>query len=342
MTDINQGGNSRSHSTESELLACAETGQLVGVSECLQHGVDLHAKDPATGQTALHKASVSGDLEMINFLLEHGASVGEPDKEGLTALHLACGAGDQPAVVQALMQREGFVDRVDGEGMSPLMVAASAGHEEIVILLLAQGAYVQLTAKDGQTAADMAPKRRIKALIKAEQGRREENLLKEEGLDATAAAARWRAEYEAKAAAARSELAAEQTERARLKRAKMEAEEATAAAARAAAAEAQAEAEAAAAANQAIEREVAAVEAELIATGVKRDPALPRLPKGFQGDHLERRLEFSRARVYVPWGRQVLLAIEKEDTATLLTIFHDKKHLGADINAQADIEKVGG
>ena len=35
---------------------------------------------------------------------------------------------------------------------------------------------------------------------------------------------------------------------------------------------------------------------------------------------------------------QVVLAIEHEDSHTLLTIFHDKKHLGADINTQVTLQ----
>ena len=38
----------------------------------------------------------------------------------------------------------------------------------------------------------------------------------------------------------------------------------------------------------------------------------------------------------------MVLAIEQEDSHTLLTIFHEKKHLGADINTQADVQGYGG
>ena len=332
MTDIT------SHTTESDLLICAEGGQLVGVSQCLQNGVDLHAKDPTTGQTALHKASVGGHIEMINFLLEHGASVREPDNEGFTPLHLACGAGDQPAVVEALLRRDSFVDAVDGEGMTPLMVAASEGNEEVVGLLLAKGAYLQLTAKDGMTAADLAPKRRIKGLIKAEQGRREEVVLREEGVDAVSVADRWRSAYEARAAQALSQLVTDRTERARIKQAAIEAAKAASELATEVAAAAVAEVDAAAAMG---------LQSATSGTGTTTSETtgsdlLPRLPKGFHRGHLEGRLQFSRERVYVPWGRQVVQAIAAEDTATLLTIFHEKKHLGADVNAQADIEQVSG
>lgn len=38
----------------------------------------------------------------------------------------------------------------------------------------------------------------------------------------------------------------------------------------------------------------------------------------------------------------MILAIEHDDSHTLLTIFHEKKHLGADINTQADSQGYGG
>ena len=115
--------------TEIELWSSTEAGSIAGVTQCIANGVDIHAKDTSTGQTALHKASVCGHVDIITLLLEHGVSVNEVDNEGFTALHLACGAADEVAAAKVLLsQGHAFIDATDEQGMSPLMVAASAGH----------------------------------------------------------------------------------------------------------------------------------------------------------------------------------------------------------------------
>jgi ankyrin repeat protein len=144
--------------TEIELWASTETGSIAGVTQCILNGVDIHAKDASTGQTALHKAAVCGHVDIITLLLDQGVSVNEVDNEGFTALHLACGAADEVAVVTVLLsQGHAFIDATDQQGMSPLMVATSAGYVNVVNLLIAKKAYLHLKAHDGKAAVDMTP-----------------------------------------------------------------------------------------------------------------------------------------------------------------------------------------
>jgi ankyrin repeat protein len=44
--------------------------------------------------TALILASVNGELEIVVYLVEHGANVAHTDSEGMTALHGACANGN--------------------------------------------------------------------------------------------------------------------------------------------------------------------------------------------------------------------------------------------------------
>ena len=54
---------------ETTFLKAAKDGNLDQVKECIQNGVDREAKDN-DGQTALHKASSKGHLDIVRYLAE--------------------------------------------------------------------------------------------------------------------------------------------------------------------------------------------------------------------------------------------------------------------------------
>ena len=145
--------------TVNELWSSTEAGSIAGVKQCIANGVDINAKDPSTGQTALHKASVCGHVDIITLLLENNVSVNEVDNEGFTALHCACGAADDVAAATVLIsQGNAFIDATDQQGMSPLMVATAAGFETVVNYLISMKAsFLHLKAHDGRTAMEMTP-----------------------------------------------------------------------------------------------------------------------------------------------------------------------------------------
>jgi cytohesin len=75
------------------------------VSLCLSCGADVEKED-ANGRSYLHKAVISGDLDIVDIVLKNG----------------------------------GDVDRVDFNGFTPLREAVQRGHVEIVALLVEDGA----------------------------------------------------------------------------------------------------------------------------------------------------------------------------------------------------------
>jgi ankyrin repeat protein len=54
---------------ETTFLKAAKDGNLDQVKECIQNGVDREAKD-SDGQTALHKATSKGHLDIVRYLAE--------------------------------------------------------------------------------------------------------------------------------------------------------------------------------------------------------------------------------------------------------------------------------
>ncbi|KAG6912385.1 hypothetical protein DXG01_014959, partial [Tephrocybe rancida] len=53
----------------------AESGDLEMVKFLVEHGANLDVQDFMTKKTVLHMFAESGDLEMVKFLAEHGANL---------------------------------------------------------------------------------------------------------------------------------------------------------------------------------------------------------------------------------------------------------------------------
>ncbi|MFN8331789.1 MAG: ankyrin repeat domain-containing protein [Saprospiraceae bacterium] len=111
--------------SQNNLLEAVQTGNFVGVKKVLSSGVDVNQILEVNGQrmTSLSLASMQGDVEMVNLLLQKGAIV-------------------------TLV-----VDQKDA-----LMFAAQKGNREIVDILLNKGANVMNETRDGMTAWGFAQK----------------------------------------------------------------------------------------------------------------------------------------------------------------------------------------
>ncbi|XP_029129980.1 potassium channel AKT1 isoform X2 [Cajanus cajan] len=72
-------------------FACsaAEQNSLNLLKEIVRYGGDITLPNSNTGTTALHVAVSEGNVEIVKFLLDHGASIDKPDKHGWTPRNLA-------------------------------------------------------------------------------------------------------------------------------------------------------------------------------------------------------------------------------------------------------------
>ncbi|XP_041837884.1 protein phosphatase 1 regulatory subunit 12C isoform X2 [Melanotaenia boesemani] len=85
----------------------------------------------ADGITALHQACIDGSIEMVTFLLEHGATVNQVDSEGWTPLHVAssCGYAD---IAEFLLKQGASLSAVNCDGDVPLDIALDETTESLL------------------------------------------------------------------------------------------------------------------------------------------------------------------------------------------------------------------
>ena len=114
-------------------MHCSLRGSF-DLASALRCGAQVDAVDPA-GRTALYMAAEAGESMVVEWLLEHGASIDLMNVyDGRTALHAACAAGEGKCALQ-LLSAGASINMRDCSGRTPSEVAASAGHLHVVRLL---------------------------------------------------------------------------------------------------------------------------------------------------------------------------------------------------------------
>lgn len=95
-----------------DILAAARAGDLTKVKKLTENGPDVIKSRGSQGQTVLAVAAGSGNAELVNYLLQHGADVHAKDDSNSSAIHWACRGGEerksplQQWHVQATEQRQ--------------------------------------------------------------------------------------------------------------------------------------------------------------------------------------------------------------------------------------------
>ena len=95
------------------------------------------------------------DKERVEKLLAHGADVSAVDADGDTALHGAAKSGNVE-IMKLLLDKGANPNATNRQGGTPLMWTAVFGHEEATRFLLSRGANASLKDNDGVTAAEWA------------------------------------------------------------------------------------------------------------------------------------------------------------------------------------------
>lgn len=73
-----------------QVFDAIDHGDLSGMLEVINTGLDINQSPYINGRTSLWKASASGALGAAKLLLKHGASLNKADSDGRTPLYAAC------------------------------------------------------------------------------------------------------------------------------------------------------------------------------------------------------------------------------------------------------------
>ncbi|RMJ09226.1 hypothetical protein BHE90_015467 [Fusarium euwallaceae] len=112
--------------------------------------LDLEDKDEL-GMTKLHHAVRAGDLDLVESVIQSGASVDCRDANGSTPLHYAAKRGLVKCVA-VLVEHGADIRITDNSGFSPFLWAVVAGQEDAAEKLLWMGADANSSSADGRSA----------------------------------------------------------------------------------------------------------------------------------------------------------------------------------------------
>lgn len=150
-------------------IRAADRGDVEAMGRFLDDGFPVNAGNEV-GYTALMGAARGARLDMIRFLLSHGAQAARADKRGFTALHWAVAQpahdpSSQVACLRALLEAGADLNAQNEDGITPLMNAAWFGCLDSAQELLRRGADPRIRDNKGRTATDLAFERGHKNVV---------------------------------------------------------------------------------------------------------------------------------------------------------------------------------
>ena len=139
---------------ETPLSLSSASGQAEVVTYLLESGASPNPPNPSPSPCPIHRAAMSGDLQSLRKLVDHGADVNSQCDLG-TPLQCAAGSGNTDCV-SFLLTHSVNLELCDESGVTPLVASVAAQNQEIVGMLLGAGADPNATATNGATALHIA------------------------------------------------------------------------------------------------------------------------------------------------------------------------------------------
>ncbi len=140
-----------------DLFNASDKGDTAKMRDAIDKGADLEWKNKDYYYyTPLIVASTWGRTESVRLLLNEGADVNNTDRDGQTALYLACWNSHEE-VIRILLGNGADVENTNVNQFTPLILTAGHNHSSsIVRLLLEAGAEIDRVGVGGKTALEWA------------------------------------------------------------------------------------------------------------------------------------------------------------------------------------------
>ena len=148
------------------LHAAVETGNIAIVQYLLDSGAKVNIRD-FEKRTPLLMMDGDATPELFDLLIRYGAKVKLMDKEKNTALHMLVQNADDEAMVRLLANHGVDVNAVNKDGETALMLAAENGNAKSVKALLESGADVTKLNSEKKSALDVASGDEVRKLLES-------------------------------------------------------------------------------------------------------------------------------------------------------------------------------
>ena len=130
-------------------------GHLDQVKSALEQGANPNFKGKG-GFTPIVIAARNGYLDIVQYLLDHGAEMDKRDNSRKKSALLAAAFKSQNQVAEYLMTHGADINAQAINGFTPLHDAAWVGDYQLVKMLVEHGARTDIRNNDGQTALQCA------------------------------------------------------------------------------------------------------------------------------------------------------------------------------------------
>ena len=154
----------RREDEKTPLMFAAEFNEVEVVEFLIERGASLEMTDSRSMTPFLHAVS-GGKMQNAKRLFELGANVLKETRRGMSAIHVAAGQGNKDAVF-FLLEHGASADQQGFYGLTPLMLAARKGCLDTVKLLLSKGANLNGCSQGGETPLLFAAKENHTDLVK--------------------------------------------------------------------------------------------------------------------------------------------------------------------------------
>ncbi|MEN8225662.1 MAG: ankyrin repeat domain-containing protein [Bacteroidota bacterium] len=128
-------------------MAC-ERGQAGATEKLLALGADPYIGDNENSMP-IHLAAISGNVECIDLLLNHGVDINIQDDNGMTPLLFALSRRNLASL--HLIDKGADINLRSNNGWSPIHMAIAARSQDVAIRLLEMGANVNMSLESGAT-----------------------------------------------------------------------------------------------------------------------------------------------------------------------------------------------